>query len=453
MAAAEAHPPPTPLQVTSLYVGDLDPRVSERELYEAFTSLSGSITSIHLCRDSSGRSLRYAYVNFISHDKASKALDSLNHTYLIGKPMRIMWSQKDPLPRKSGVANLFVKNLDHSVDSAGLQEIFSKFGNILSCKVAEENGQSKGFGFVQFDSEESALAAIKALHDTLLHGKKLYVSKFIKKSDRQNTCELKYTNLYVKNLDHDLTEDLLLDKFSDFGKVCNVVIMKDNQGKSKGFGFINFESAEDAKKAVEAMNGAKLGSKTLYVGRAQKKAEREKILKHTYEELQNKQTDNMKNSNVYVKNLDVSVDDSKLQELFSSCGKITSARVMHYDDGRSKGFGFVSFSTPKEAKKALNTLNGKMFEGRSLYVTMVQCKENHRTASASHLQFAQHPSGFLPSSVSNFAPELLPTLHGVSYKMSHQPIMYQQIGMNMAALFTPKEQYYGTMLPTSVRII
>lgn len=87
--------------------------------------------------------------------------------------MRIMWCQRDPLTRKTGVANLFVKNLHLSITSARLQAIFSKFGPILSCKVAEENGKSKGFGFVQFFSEESALLAIAALHDSVLEGNKL----------------------------------------------------------------------------------------------------------------------------------------------------------------------------------------------------------------------------------------------------------------------------------------
>ena len=91
----------------------------------------------------------------------------------MGKPMRIMWSHRDPLPRKTGLANLFVKNLDPSINSASLQDIFGKFGNILSCKVAEENGKSKCFGFVQFDSDDSATAALNALNDTMLDGKKL----------------------------------------------------------------------------------------------------------------------------------------------------------------------------------------------------------------------------------------------------------------------------------------
>lgn len=88
--------------------------------------------------------------------------------------MRIMWSQRNPLPRKTGIGNLFVKNLDPSISSSLLETIFGKHGTILSSKVAkEENGKSKGFGFVQFDSEECAMAARSALHNTLVSGKKM----------------------------------------------------------------------------------------------------------------------------------------------------------------------------------------------------------------------------------------------------------------------------------------
>lgn len=87
--------------------------------------------------------------------------------------MRIMFYEKDPIAKKGNNGNLFVKNLNNSISSFVLHKIFSEFGTILSCKVAEEDGVSKGFGFVQFESEISAIAARDALHDSLLGGKKL----------------------------------------------------------------------------------------------------------------------------------------------------------------------------------------------------------------------------------------------------------------------------------------
>lgn len=82
----------------------------------------------------------------------------------------------------------------------------------------------------------------------------------MKKSDRVVLSpDAKFTNLYMKNFDSDVTEELLTEKFSQFGKIANLVISKDSNGISRGFGFVNYENPEDAKKAIEAMNGAQLG--------------------------------------------------------------------------------------------------------------------------------------------------------------------------------------------------
>ncbi|PQQ05871.1 polyadenylate-binding protein 4-like isoform X1 [Prunus yedoensis var. nudiflora] len=438
-ATAATTTPVDPLQKVSLYVGDLDPQVTEDDLLGTFRFI-GPIASVRLCRNAhSGESLRYAYVNFYSHSHASKAMACLNHTELKGKTMRIMWSQRDALPRKTGIANIFVKNLDTSVTSTQLQDMFGDFGTILSCKVAEENGKSKGFGFVQFDTEDSAMAAVSALNDTVIMGKNLYVSKFVKKSERLS----EFTNLYVKNLDEDVTEDLLEEKFSLYGRVDSLAIMKDANRKSRGFGFVNFESQEEAKKAIEAMNGALLGTKHLFVGRAQKKAEREKLL-NCKNEMLNSPIEKLRSSNLYVKNLAEYVDNKKLEKHFSAFGKIESVKVMCYDNGRSKGFGFVCFSTPEEAVKALNTLNGTIFEGRKLYVAVAQRKED-RCRDLQNYFYHQLPQR-------SFQPPNWTILPPLQYSVSpsppmspplHQPVMYPTFGTNVDAQYPLVSQNFS----------
>ncbi|KAM1113743.1 hypothetical protein ACFX1Q_046435 [Malus domestica] len=426
--------PADPEKKFSLYVGDLDPYVTDDDLLATFRFI-GPIASVRVCRDShSGESLRYGYVNFYSHSHASKAMACLNYTELKGKTMRIMWYQRDPAPRKTGLGNVFVKNLNPEITSTHLQDMFREFGTILSCKVAEINGKSKGFGFVQFEKEESAMAAVNALNDTIIKGKKLYVSKFVKKSERiPAQDESKFTNLFVKNLDEHVTEDLLREMFSQYGSVHSLVIMKDEKGKSKGFGFVNFESPEEAKKAVEGMNGALLGSKHLFVGRAQRKAERERLLK-CKEEMLNSQIEKLESMNLYVKNLAESVDDSKLGEHFSAFGKILSAKVMRDGNGMSRGFGFVCFSTLQEAAKARSNLNGAMFEGRKLYVAVAQRKEDRCKALQDYCTL-QLPQRSLQSP--NW-----PALHPVQYSVSPRPptvpllcppVMHQSFGTNVDA--------------------
>ncbi|KAF7830605.1 putative acetyltransferase [Senna tora] len=70
------------------------------------------------------------------------------------------------------------RNLDKAIDHKALHETFSAFGNILSCKITTDaSGQSKGYGFVQFDKEESAQNAIKKLNGMLLNYKQAQFSQ------------------------------------------------------------------------------------------------------------------------------------------------------------------------------------------------------------------------------------------------------------------------------------
>ncbi|KAK9696157.1 Protein phosphatase PP2A regulatory subunit B [Basidiobolus ranarum] len=361
----------------SLYVGELDPSVTEAILFELFNMI-GSVASIRVCRDAvTRRSLGYAYVNYHRAADADSALEALNYTLIKGKPCRIMWSQRDPALRKAGTGNIFIKNLDASIDNKALHDTFSAFGNILSCKVVTEEGMSKGYGFVHFETYEAAENAIEHVNGMLLNDKKVFVGHHIPRKERNSKVEemkSQFTNVYVKNLDTSISLNELREMFGKFGEITSAVLSTDENGNPTGFGFVNFEEHEAALAAVEALNDTDIKGKRLFVGRAQKKAEREEELKRQYENAKIEKMSKYQGVNLYVKNLEDDVDDDKLRQEFSVYGVITSSKVMCDEKGVSKGFGFVCFSSPDEATKAVTEMNGRMWGDKPIYVALAQRK-------------------------------------------------------------------------------
>lgn len=419
---------PHPAASASLYVGELDPSVTEAMLFELFSQI-GSVASIRVCRDAvTRRSLGYAYVNYNTTSDGERALEELNYTQIKGRPCRIMWSQRDPNLRKSGQGNIFIKNLDAAIDNKALHDTFAAFGNILSCKVAQdENGNSKGYGFVHYETDEAAAQAIKHVNGMLLNEKKVYVGHHIPKKDRQSKFEemkANFTNVYVKNIQVDVTDDEFRELFERYGEVTSSSLAREPEGKSRGFGFVNFTTHESAAKAVDDLNGNDFHGQDLYVGRAQKKHEREEELRRSYEAARQEKANKYQGVNLYIKNLDDDVDDDKLRQMFSEFGPITSAKVMRdtigeSDDedkegkdkenqkdsgdeakeegekkekksdrklGKSKGFGFVCFANPDDATKAVSDMNQRMINNKPLYVALAQRKDVRKSQLEASIQ-------------------------------------------------------------------
>lgn len=398
--------PITPFQSASLYVGDLQPDIVESVLFDLFNRV-GPVASIRVCRDSvSRKSLGYAYVNFHNVQDAERALDTMNFTEISGKPCRIMWSQRDPSLRKTGLGNVFVRNLAPSVDNKGLYDTFSVFGNILSCKVAnDENGVSKGYGYVHFETGEAAQDAIQKFDGMLIEDMEVHVSHFVRRQDR--ATQAKWTNLYAKQFPLTWDETKFKEVFAPYGTILSAALTKDEEGNSKGVGFVNFDSHESAAKAVAELHGKVItegdATFTLYVGKAQTKVEREREKKAQQETMNIERATKFQGMNLYVKNIAETITDELFREAFAGYGTITSARVMREknDAKTSKGYGFVCFTAQEDAAKALAEMNGKVLGGKPLVVTYYQKIEVRRQQLAAAYAPAgvRFPQGVAPGVV------------------------------------------------------
>jgi polyadenylate-binding protein len=427
--------------MSSLYVGDLNFEVTEAMLFEKF-STAGPVLSIRVCRDMiSRRSLGYAYVNFQQPADAERALDTMNFDTIQGRPCRIMWSQRDPSIRKSGVGNIFIKNLDKSIDNKALYDTFSAFGNILSCKIAMDENGSKGYGFVHFETEEAARNSIEKVNGMLLNGKKVFVGRFMTRRERYEVMgdrAKKFTNVYVKNFGDALDDDKLRELFEKCGTVSSCKVMTDDSGKSRGFGFVSFDDHEAAQKAVDELNGQDLDGHIMYVGRAQKKNERLAELKEKFERLKMERMTRYQGVNLYVKNLDDTIDDEMLRKEFAQFGTITSAKVMS-EGGRSKGFGFVCFNAPEEATRAVTEMNGRILVSKPLYVALAQRKEDRKAQL--NQQYMQRNSGLRMPAAAAAGPMYQTQMPGGYFTMQTIPQQSQRFYAPSMAPMRPNPRW------------
>ncbi|XP_059827769.1 polyadenylate-binding protein 1-like isoform X2 [Hypanus sabinus] len=252
------------------------------------------------------------------------------------------------------------------------------------------------------------------------------------------------TNLYVKNLDKCIDDEQLRKEFSPFGTITSAKVMMEH-GRSKGFGFVCFSSPEEATKAVTEMNGRILSTKPLYVVLAQRKEERRAYLAKQY--MQRMRV------NLYVKNLDKCIDDEQLRKEFSPFGTITSAKVM-MEHGRSKGFGFVCFSSPEEATKAVTEMNGRILSTKPLYVALAQRKEERQA----HLtnQYMQRmasvravPNPLINLVINPYLPALLPRYLMAATPQAHNHAAYYPTGQ--LAQLRPSAQHVRPQANTATQ--
>jgi RNA recognition motif-containing protein len=156
-------------------------------------------------------------------------------------------------------SNVFVKYLPPELNDAGLHNLFSPFGEIVSSKVMvdHQTGASLGYGFVRFVEPSDAQNAIASMTGQRVSNKTL-LCKLSNSSPNSGTPEPS-NNLYIKPLLPTTTEEDLRGLFDKFGPINTCKVMVDKvTGQSRQIGFVRFENIKDATSAMQKMNGYKL---------------------------------------------------------------------------------------------------------------------------------------------------------------------------------------------------
>lgn len=167
-------------------------------------------------------------------------------------------------------SKLFIGGLPYEVSTDDLKEMMEKQGSVQDCVVVKDDeGKSRGFGFVTFSSKEEAQSAISKYDGYRIKGRRISVKDADNKGEKkEKKADPAGQKLYVGNLSFKLTNDDLIKHFSTFGNATGGFIVTDPRGKSKGFGFVFVDEKEGIEEIIAKANGSELGGRNIKVDKA-----------------------------------------------------------------------------------------------------------------------------------------------------------------------------------------
>ena len=233
-----------------LYVADLPNETTNEDLQKMFKDYHFHFASLNNFKHNQV----WAQVYLENKNWANKARHELNG-YIIkpmngansmkGKPVRICkYEGKGQIRQTNIKQSLLIKNIDSQMSQKEFYQKFLEFGDIVSGKIEyDENGVSKGFGYIYYYNEESAEKAKLNLNGKYFYGKAIEIVNLIPgKKTKTNAI-----TLFVLNIPSNITEKELMPLFEKFGPVTNISV---NQ---RGFAYVSYMNFEGATKCLKQM--------------------------------------------------------------------------------------------------------------------------------------------------------------------------------------------------------
>jgi len=268
--------------IYSIFVSDLPKDTTDNDLQNFFKNYGYKSSYLWVNK----QSIVSAKVFLENEECCTKARHELNGEIFkpensqIGKPIRIckFEDNKNNIRDKNNKQSLLVKNISENMTQKEFYNLFLKYGDIESAKIEyDENGISKGYGYVYYNNEESAEEAKKQLNGKNFNGKILNVVNLI--TTKQSIITGKNHSLFVINFPKNFTDEDLKNLFEKYGKVMQANVVRDYNGESKGYGYVTFFSNEIANKCLNDIKENEIcfpSLPNLSVKFASKKEDREK---------------------------------------------------------------------------------------------------------------------------------------------------------------------------------
>jgi len=279
----------------ALYVGGLDPRVTEDVLRQIFET-TGHVQSVKIIPDKTG--FNYGFVEYDDPGAAERGMQTLNGRRIHNNEIRVNWAYQSNNTAKedtSGHFHIFVGDLSNEVNDEVLLQAFSTFGPVSEARVMWDmkTGRSRGYGFVAFRDRADAERALSSMdgewlgsraircnwanqkgqpsisqqqamaslgmtpttpfghHHFPTHGVQSYDMVVAQTPGWQTTC-------YVGNLTPYTSQSDLVPLFQNFGYVTETRFQSD-----RGFAFIKMDTHENAAMAICQLNGYNVNGRPL----------------------------------------------------------------------------------------------------------------------------------------------------------------------------------------------
>ena len=244
-----------------IYFGNLSFETTE-ETVRALFEQHGKVVSLFINQDfATGSSRGYGFAQMPKED-APKAIAALNGMEVDGREIRVTVSED-----KMDKLKIYCGSLSFETTEGTIRDLFAEYGKVFSIYLPEDKqyGGSRGFAIVTMSAEGGA-KAIEDLDGAEVDGRKIRVNEAKPKGAATGAAST--TKMYVGNLDFDTTAETLREAFAEFGEVKDCTLPEDRDfGGSRGFGFVVMD-AEDAKVALEALDGIELDGRVIRVTEA-----------------------------------------------------------------------------------------------------------------------------------------------------------------------------------------
>jgi len=191
-------------------------------------------------------------------------------------------------PEERDARTVFCMQLSQRIRARDLEEFFSTVGKVRDVRMitCNKTRRFKGIAYIEFRDIESVALAL-GLGGQKVLGVPIIVQPSQAEKNRAGqlakagqlaaamaTSTPGPMKLYVGSLHFNITEEMLRGIFEPFGRIDEILLMKDHEtGRSKGFGFMTFHEGEDAKRAMEQLNGFEIAGRPMKVGYVTEKSE------------------------------------------------------------------------------------------------------------------------------------------------------------------------------------